>query len=176
MRKRIILAAAIAAIPLTTLAYTHGKPGLWEVTTQLNFTKGGPMAQIPPDKLAMMKQMGIQLPGSGQPFTTRMCVTPEQAAADSPPPPDRQHQCQIQNLKRDGHTFNADLVCNGDEMQGSGHMTVSYDGDEHYSGSMQFSGTSQHAGAVEMNNQVSGQWQGADCGTVKPFVMPKAGH
>jgi len=178
MRYRIVVASA-AVLPLTALAYTHGKPGLWEITSQTSFTKGGPQVaqpQIPPDKLAMMKQMGIQLPattpGGSHSFTTKVCVTPEEANTDSPPPPDRQRACQMQNLKRDGHTFTADMVCSG-EMQGSGHMSVTYDSDEHYSGKMEFSGTSEHLGEVATSNEFSGRWLGADCGTVKPFVRPK---
>ncbi|MDR3414879.1 MAG: DUF3617 domain-containing protein [Nevskia sp.] len=173
MRNRITIAAAAAAIaiPFAAGAYTHGKPGLWQITTQMKFTKGGPQAQIPPDKLAMMKQMGIQMPDMSAPISTKTCVTAEQAATDTPPTPGQRGNCQVQNLKRDGHTFSADTVCSG-EMQGTGHVTVTYDSDEHYSGKMDFSGTSAHTGDVQTSNEFSGQWLGTDCGSVKPSAMP----
>jgi hypothetical protein len=152
---------------LSAAAYAHGKPGLWTVTTQLDFTKGGP--QIPPEQLEKMKQMGIQLP-FGKPVSHDVCITPEQAAQDEPPKPEQRGSCTMQNLKRDGHSFSGDMVCHG-EMEGIGHMRLSYDSDEHYTGSMQFAGQGQREGAIEMNDQFSGQWKSADCGTVKPFAQ-----
>lgn len=163
----LALVAVAAAAPLSALAYTHGKPGLWTVTTDMKFTKGGP--QIPPEALAMMKQRGMKIPGQ-EPLTSDICITPEQAAQDEPPKPQQRGACDMQNLKRDGKTFTGDLVCHG-EMEGSGHMKVTYDSDEHYAGGMQFSGTSKQGGPMEWENNFSGQWKSTDCGAVKPYAQ-----
>ncbi|MBL6750993.1 MAG: DUF3617 domain-containing protein [Nevskia sp.] len=175
MHKTTIIAAlaAAAVLPLTASAYSHGKPGLWQATVQMKFAKGGPppMPAIPPEALAMMKQMGREPPPNmNGPITNKFCLTPAQAAADKPPTPPQRGNCQMQNLQHSGSTFSADMICTG-EMQGTGHMTVTYDSDDHYSGSMHFAGTSGHMGEVDMTNEFSGQWLGADCGSVQPMPM-----
>jgi hypothetical protein len=164
MRKLQVLAAltAAAAMPLSAATYTHGQPGLWQATAQLDFAKGGP-PPMPPDVVARMKQMGRNMPNMSGPMTSQFCLTPERAAEDKPPTPPQHGDCKMQNFKRDGHSFTADMVCSG-HMQGSGHMTVSYDSDQHYAGSMHFTGTGP-MGEVDMTNTFSGQWLGADCGS-----------
>ncbi|MDB5986014.1 MAG: hypothetical protein JWR16_1067 [Nevskia sp.] len=161
-----IAALALVAAPLTAAAWTHGKPGLWATTVEMSFSKGGP-PPIAPEQLEKMKQMGIKLP-FGEPVTTNICITPEQAAQDQPPkPPQRDNSCQTQNLQKSGNSFSGDLVCNG-AMNGSGHFQSTYLSDESYAGTMDFAGTSKH-GEVAMNNKFSGKWLSADCGSVKPF-------
>jgi hypothetical protein len=178
MHKRAILLvlAAAATLPLSASAYNHGKPGLWQTTVQMNFAKGGPppMPALSPQVLAMMKQMGREPPPDmTKPMTSKFCLTPEQANADKPPAPQQQGNCQMENLKRDGHTFTADMVCDG-AMKGTGHMSVSYDNEEHYTGSVHFTGTNPRTGDIDMTNEFSGQWLGADCGSVKPFTGRQA--
>jgi len=170
MRSRYLASIAVAAafaLPLTAQAWTHGKPGLWATTVDMSFSKGGP-PPIPPEQLEKMKQMGIKLP-FGEPVTTNICITPEQAAQDEPPKPEQQDKsCQVQNLKHSGNSFSGEMVCNG-AMQGSGHFESTYVGDESYNGKMDFAGTTKR-GEIAMSNKFSGKWLGADCGTVKPFT------
>ena len=164
-----IAAVALAALPLTAAAWSHGKPGLWASTVEVNFSKGGP-PPIPAEQLEKMKKMGIKLP-FGEPVTSNICITPEQAAQDQPPkPPQRDNSCQLQNLQKNGNSFSGDLVCNGD-MKGSGHFQSTYANDESYTGTMDFAGTSPH-GEIAMNDEFSGKWLSADCGAVKPMQTP----
>lgn len=163
-RGLLLIGAALTALPLTASAWSHGKPGLWEVTSNMKFGAGGP--QIPPDQLEKMKAMGIKIPGA-EPITNQICVTPEQAAMEKPQQPSGERNCEMQNFKKDGSSWSGDMVCKGG-MQGSGHFQATYSNDEAYNGSMQFKGTSRH-GPTEMNNEFSGKWLSADCGAVKPF-------
>ena len=162
----------IAAIVVATLfafpAWAGpGKAGLWDVTTQMNFGKGGP--QIPPAQLEKMNQMGIDLP-FGKPVVTKVCITPEMAAKDEPPKPMREKDgCEMKNYTRSGGAITADMVCNG-EMKGDGKLKVSYDSNASYSGTMDFTGSAPHSGPVEMHNAFSGKWISENCGSVKPLA------
>jgi hypothetical protein len=163
----VCCATALLALPLAASA-AHRKPGLWETTVQLNFVKGGP--QIPPAQLQQMKQMGIQLPFN-RPTTVKQCLTAEQAAKEEAPSYGRNKDCQMKNAHYSGSTFSGDLVCNSQDMKGTGTIKATFDSDTQYHGTMHFAGTSpQHGGGeVEMNNEFTGRWISADCGTVKPL-------
>jgi hypothetical protein len=157
-----LVLGAVALLPNAALA-AHGKAGLWEVTTHMSMP--GMSAQIPPEALARMKAMGIQMPGN-QTFTAQHCVTAEEAALDKPPPMHSSQDCTTSNVTHDAHSFNVDMVCKGDNMDGQGHATVTYDSDEHYSGSFSFTGTA-HGHPANMTNSFEGKWISADCGSVK---------
>ncbi|MGH6876045.1 MAG: DUF3617 domain-containing protein [Rhizomicrobium sp.] len=140
----------------------HGKPGLWEITTRMNMP--GMTAQIPPEALACMRAMGVQMPDSRS-FTTQHCMTPEEVAADKPPPMRNNKYCTMNNSRFGAHSFTADMTCSG-EMQGQGHVSVTYDGDEHYSGNYTFTGSAQ-GHPQNMTTSFEGKWISADCGSVK---------
>ena len=169
MNKLLVLGfTAAIVVPLTAAAEGHRKPGLWQITVQSSFTKGGP--QIPPDQLAKMQQLGIKMPGMGGPTTVQSCLTPEQAAKDSHPDSGR-GDCQLQNENWSGDTFSADLVCHGREGDMHGHEKFTGNGGTSYTGTAHMEGNNPHLGGdFAMDNQVSGQWQSADCGSVKPYA------
>lgn len=168
--KKTVLATLLTCclLPLVAYAGGHGKPGLWEVSTKMNFS-GASAPKIPPEQLAQMKQMGIKIPGlSGDPIVVKQCISKEQAERDEPPRTQNDKSgCEMQNAKRDGRTFTADMVCTGD-MKGKGTMKVTNESSESYTGSMTFKGTQVRGGDVEMTNEFSGKWLGADCGDIKP--------
>lgn len=167
LRMTMIRAGVVAgamgamALPIVALA-AHGKAGLWEVTTRMNMP--GMMAAIPPDQMARMRAMGIQMP-NGQTFTAQHCMTAADVAADKPPPMRNTRECTATNISQDAHTMNVTMTCSGD-MDGQGHLSVTYDSDEHYSGSYTFTGTA-HGHPASVSNSFEGRWLSADCGTVK---------
>jgi hypothetical protein len=171
MRKHWYLAVAAATLSVTLVAAAsgHRRPGLWQITMDAHFTKGGP--QIPPDQLAKMQQMGIKVPGmGGGPQTIQSCLTPEQAARDDSPNTGRS-DCQMQNASWSGNTFSADMVCHGLQGDMHGHITATANSDTSYTASGHLEGTNPHMGGdFAMDNQVSGTWSGADCGSVKPYT------
>jgi hypothetical protein len=164
----LIASAVLLSIPLA-LASGHRKPGLWQLTAQSHFTKGGP--QIPPDQLARMQQMGIKVPGmSGEPTTIQSCLTPEQAAKDDHPESGNGN-CQLQNTSWSGNSFSADVICHGQSGDMHGHFTAVTNGDTSYTGNSHMEGTNPHLGGdFAMDSQVSAVWQSADCGAVKPYT------
>jgi hypothetical protein len=169
-KNSLLRCAALTALVLPLAAFAgHRKPGLWQNTVQINFTKGGP--QIPAAQLEKMKQMGIDLPFN-RPMTTKHCLTAADAEKDDHPDFGKEKECQVKNAAFSGNTFSADLVCNSPDMQGTGNVKATFTSDTAYSGTMHFAGTSAHMGGqVEMNNQFSGQWLSSDCGDVKGVQM-----
>jgi len=187
MQKNIVRVAAVAALvlPLAAVAAPHQKPGLWQVSTQMQMSGAGmpQQPQIPPEQLAKMQAMGIQMPqmspggGMAMNHSSQICITPEQAARDEAPSTGND-QCQVTNTSFSGSTYSATVVCNSPQMQGTGTIKGTFSSDEAYTANMHFTGTMQHgphSGPVDMTTNVTGKWQGSDCGSVKPFTPPP-GH
>jgi hypothetical protein len=158
---RSVLVLGVAVVPIAALA-SHGKAGLWEITARMNVPNM--MASIPPDQMARMQAMGIPMP-NGQTFTSQHCMTADEVASDKPPPMHNTQDCTTTSMTHDAHTVNVDMVCKG-EMNGQGHVTVTYDSDEHYSGSFTFTGSA-HGHPSSMSNSFEGKWISADCGSAK---------
>jgi hypothetical protein len=143
----------------------HGKAGLWNVTTTV---KMADMPQMSPQVMAMLKQRGMKVPGSGGPIGTQVCMT--QADVDSDAPPDlsnHEMQCKTHIIKKTATSIVADMTCYG-RMKGTGHLQVSYSGAEHYTGSYRFKGTME-GHPQDMASSFRGDWVKADCGAVKPL-------
>ncbi|MGD0191310.1 MAG: DUF3617 domain-containing protein [Rhizomicrobium sp.] len=156
----VVCGAALLALSSTALA-DHGKAGLWNITSKMTMAN---MPQIPPDKLAKMQAMGIQMP-TGNSVTTQHCMTAAEVKMDRPPLTGHAKDCTLQNLSISGAAVKADMVCSTGDMQGNGHLSVSYDSDTHYAGQMTFVGTA-HGHPADMTNSFEGTWLSADCGSV----------
>ncbi|HEY1838494.1 MAG TPA: DUF3617 domain-containing protein [Rhizomicrobium sp.] len=164
------IAAGALALPFAAFA-SHGKVGLWDVTTTMNMGGGAAqmpdLSKLPPEQRAMveaqMKKSGLSM--NGNTISTQHCMTAAEVAQDKPPTMGHMKDCTVQNMKFAGGTMTADSVCSSPEMSGKGHISVSYNGATSYSGSMTFKGTAQ-GHPIDMNNTFSGHWVSADCGGV----------
>lgn len=162
MRARVwTLGLAVVALAAAPALANHGKAGLWDVTITMSMPN---MPKIPPDQLAKMRAMGVNVP-TGNTMTVQHCMSAAEVAADNPPQMQQSNDCSMENVKSSGGAFNADMVCKGPEMQGNGHFQVSYDSDSHYAGQMTFSGMS-HGHPATMTNSFDGKWVSASCGNV----------
>jgi hypothetical protein len=159
MRFAGLLVGGLAVVPVVALA-SHGKAGLWEVTSTMSMPG---LPQVSPQQAAQMQAMGVQMPAN-RTSTTQRCMTPTEVASESPPPP-RNKSCVFSNVKLAGGTFSGDETCSGD-FDGQGHFSVTYDSDSHYSGTSTLNGTA-HGHPVNVNNSFEGRWVSADCGSVK---------
>src|SRR4029077_19258890 len=92
------LIVGMVAMPLAAVA-SHGKVGLWEVTTQVNMA--GMMANVPPEALARMKAAGMNTSGI-QTHSSQQCMTAEEVAQDNPPTPHKNEGCSFANLTHVG--------------------------------------------------------------------------
>lgn len=157
-----ILLPALLVLPAAANA-AHRKPGLWEVTSSMRFTKGGP--QIPPEALAQMKQHGID-PAKifgGEPRTFKQCLTPEEAAKDENPQIGGK-DCTMQNAAWSGNTFHGEMMCHHGPNETHGTFTGTLDGDS-YTGNTHVEGSDpQLGGAFVMEGNFSGKWLGPTCG------------
>ena len=61
MRIRSFMLAAALVAPMSLQADVRQKAGLWENTIKVNL--GGGMPAIPPEAMAQMEQMGLELQG-----------------------------------------------------------------------------------------------------------------
>lgn len=164
--RTLIMAAAVAALPLSARADIKQKPGLWEGSVQMDL--GSVMANLPPETAEQMKAMGIELP-TAAPIRTQFCLTPEQAAQNVVPQvSDPQSGCKVTDSKRSGDTLTASVQCDG-AMKGNGGMEVKLQSPESYSGLMKFSGMSDQGLPLNMTNEFSGKWMSASCGSVQPM-------
>jgi hypothetical protein len=92
-------------------------------------------------------------------------MTQQEVMRDTPPSPRSEKECTMGQVTTTGHTFAADMTCTG-EMEGQGHVSVSYDSDEHYVGTWTFKGMA-HGHSTSMTNTFEGKWVSADCGATK---------
>ena len=156
------IAAALLLVAVPALA-GHGKAGLWNVTTKMDMPGMGQMpdmSQLPPEVQAKIKAMHMSTSGGGMKVQT--CLT--QADVDQDKPPMQNKACKLVSSKVVGRTYSGDVACSG-QFNGTGHMQVTYDSDEHYSGSMDMKGT--HDGQpMNMHSSFEGQWVSASCGNV----------
>lgn len=172
MRKTALSALLLGLLcPLAASAAGPMKQGLWEMTVKSDQMKA--MPKLSPEQMEMMRQRGIQIPQMNDGgMVTKVCVSKEMAERDTPPAMSHgMSDCQPKNAQKSGNTFTSDIVCNGPNMQGTGTTKVTYTGDSFTSVS-DFKGTA-HGTPMNTHSETSGKYLGADCGSVKPFAMPK---
>src|ERR1700744_690509 len=83
------IAAGVLALPIAAFA-SHGKVGLWEVTTTMNMGGAGmqmpDLSKLPPDQRAMveaqLKKSGVSM--NGNTVTAQHCMTASEVATDKP--------------------------------------------------------------------------------------------
>jgi hypothetical protein len=154
-----ILAGAMAATVSGQALAGQGKVGLWTIAVTTNM---GGMPQISAADQKRMAQMGVHM--NGNTVMVQHCMTAAEVAAMAPPQMHENNGCSMSSMTMTGSTYSATMTCTG-QMQGSGHMSVTYDSAEHYSGKMVFSGMAQGQ-PVSMNQTFDGKWVSASCGTV----------
>ncbi len=153
------LIVLLATMPVSALA-GHVRAGASGILTCLHLHM--PMtAMMTPEQTARMQAMGVQIP-TDRTTTHRYCVSAADAAIDKPPPV---HNCTTSNVVYTARTFAADITCT-EEMQGQGHVSVTFDGDQHYSGGYMFN-ASVHGRPMDVSNSFEATWISADCGTEK---------
>ncbi len=157
----VAMVVGIALVGATGVAMaSHGKVGEWSVTVTMGGGEKFPdMTKMPADVQARMKAMGMT--SNGDSMNIDHCMTPEEVANDTLMTQDK--TCKLSNQKVTGHTMSADMTCSG-QINGSGHFSVTYDSDTHYTGEMIVDGTS-NGQAVHHDQKFDGRWISAVCKT-----------
>lgn len=177
--RRILAVMAIISLPA---AAQNMKPGLWEVNTKMG---GGEMdkamaamqeqlASMPAEQRKMMEDMmakqGMNLSGAGGGISMKMCVTREMAARNQLPV-QTDGQCTTTQSPVAGNRMKYSFACKNPPSSGEGE--VSFNGDSGYSMKMRATSTVQGK-PQQIDMAATGKWLGADCGNIKPLVMPAA--
>jgi len=134
----------------------HARPGLWNSITVIALEgQSNGSVQAPP------MAMGAKPPA---PVPVKVCISPEMAAADTPP---KRPGCTYQNVRWNGRTGSGTFTCKG-LMTGSGNFDVTYTNDKHYEGTSLFTSQPVQGKSMKAKTTFSGDWLSADCGAVKP--------
>lgn len=181
-----ILACAPLLLSASLTAHAQSmKPGLWEITNQMQGAPGSKadaamaqmqkqMASMTPEQRKMVEDMmakkGMQMgaaPGGG--MAVKICLTPEMAARNEVAPA-QQGNCTHTPSPRSGNTQKFAFTCTQPPSRGEGQVT--YTSPEAYA--MKMTTTTTVKGKEEtMDMQAQGKWLGSDCGSVKPLAAPK---
>ena len=157
------------------------KPGLWEVSSKMQGGMGSQMAamqeqleKMPPQQRKMMQDMmakqGTSMGAAGPGSVTRqVCLTREMIERNEMP--GTQGDCTSTTSPRVGNSMKSSFTCANQGTSGEGQFTVI--SPEAYTMKMSINAVVQgKSGKTDIDG--SGKWLATDCGTVKPFVFPKA--
>jgi hypothetical protein len=181
MRVPFVLAAAVLAAACLPAGAQSLKPGLWEINNKM---KGSAemdqaMAQMQQQLAsmsseqrqqmeAMMSQRGVRMaPSAGGGMTIQTCMTKEMADRNDVP---MQDGCTMTRQQRSGNTMKMAFNCTKPPSSGEGEFT--FMGSEAYRSHMVLK-TVAKGKAETMEMDAAGKWLGADCGSVKPPMVPK---
>jgi hypothetical protein len=153
----IAMGCCLFAVALAAWAQGGRKPGLWEITTTMNY----------------QSQAGATgRPATVGPYTTPACLT--QALIDKYGAPLPQvGQCKITSVNKQANSVKAILACTG-RMNGTATMESTWTATT-ATGSVHFVMSpppGSAAKAVEWTSTSTSVFKSADCGSVKPFPMP----
>jgi hypothetical protein len=158
MKSRMhLFAIGLALFAGNSMAADGLKAGQWDMTITMKMKN---MPQMSAEELAAMKQMGMKMPGMGEPVHTMHCVTPEQAASNQPVSPIADPSCTVSNLKKSGSTTSGNLTCKG-HMNGTGKFETTMKNDSFIS-KMSLKGES-GGQPVDQEMETSGKWLKAKC-------------
>ena len=174
-RVSLTLACCLMALTAFAQAQSKQKPGLWEVTSSMSMGSAGTPAapQLPP---GVQLPPGMQMPGGPMaPRTTQVCVT--QAMIDKyggPYSNPQRGDCQASNISLKDSGMTATITCTGQVTATGTVETAFVDANTtqtkvHMTGTMQMGPNSR---PIDMTIQSKSVYKGADCGSVKPMVMP----
>jgi hypothetical protein len=177
-----LAAAVLAACSLGASAQQSMKPGLWEISNKMG---GSPemdqamakmqaqLASMPPEQRKMMQDMmakqGVSMGAGGAGgMTAKVCMTKEMV--DRKEFPQQHGDCKQTASPMTGNTMKFSYVCTQPPSSGEGQVT--FVSPEAYTMHMDI--TSSARGKPEkMTMDANGKFLSADCGAIKPIVIPK---
>ena len=179
----VLTTAVFIAVPCSA---QNMKPGLWEINNKMQSSNGQleqamammheHMAKMTPEQRKSMEDMmsknGLQMPsvGAGGSMSVKMGMTRDMAAANKMPIQDAGN-CTHKRSAVVGNTMKVSFTCSKPDASGDGQVT--FNSDTNYA--MKMKVTTSASGKPEtMTMDATGRWLGANCGDVKPPVLPKA--
>ena len=197
MRKTALcLTFACCLAGVAAHAQSNRKPGLWEVSSTMSMAGMPQMPQMPqgaqmPPNVQLPPGVtlppGVQMPQAGAmpggaptgpfggPHTTEVCVT--QAMIDkyggpySNPP---RGDCKVTDISIKDTGMTASIACTG-QMTATGTVATTFIDSNSSSTKVHMTGTMQRgpdSRPLDVTIQSRATYKGADCGSVKPAVLP----
>jgi hypothetical protein len=183
MKLQHILITTLLACSASAYSADNIKPGLWEMTNQMQGSAGGEaanamaamqkqMASMPAEQRKMMQDMlekqGMQIGSTaGGGMAVKLCMTQEMI--DRNEVALQEGNCTHTNSARTGNSMKFSFVCTKPPSSGEGE--VNFTSPEAYTSRVVVKSTVR--GKPEtMDMRTSGRWLGKDCGSVKPLAMP----
>jgi hypothetical protein len=167
-KTRVLIAMGCCLCALATPSSAQGlkQPGLYEISATMTWQKS-------PMPAGITLPAGMKSPFGPTTTTTQVCYT--QAWIDKYGPTSSSNRdCQVTNVVTRLNSSTADLVCTG-KMSGTGTVESSWTDSSHIRSKQHFAGT-MAAGAntlpIEWTMDITSNYKGADCGSVKPLPLP----
>ena len=162
-----ITVTCLFALTVFVWAQATRKPGLWEMTTTMNWQKSPlpPGVTLPP---------GMASPFSAMTHTSQVCLTQAMIDKYGAPMAQTKGDCQINNVVLKPNGMTANMVCNG-QITGTGTIESTFTGPDQAKGKVHFIGSLRmgpNTKPVEWTVQSSSVFKSADCGDVKPASVP----
>lgn len=181
MKLPYVLITTLLACSASAYSADTIKPGLWEMTSQM---QGGgeaanamanmqkEMAAMPPEQRKMVQDMmakqGMQMGSTaGGAMAVKLCMTQEMIDRNEVAPQDG--DCTHTNSTRSGKTMKFSFVCTKPPSSGEGEVT--FTSPEAYTSRVVVK-TMRRGKPETMDMRNSGRWLGKDCGNIKPMVLP----
>lgn len=180
---RLLAVATIAVLGASGAHAQKIRPGLWENSVSMKSAGGeieGAMAQMR-DQLArmtpeqraqvesMMARQGMGM-ATGKPTTVRTCISPEMASRDEFHPGDG--RCKSTGHSRSGNTVRFKFSCEQERGKADGEGEFTLVSETETKGKM-WVNSMREGKSFRMDMESSSRWLGANCGDIKPPVMPK---
>jgi hypothetical protein len=174
--------SAVLALTCLTAGAQTLKPGLWEISSQMQSSSGqmekgmaqmqAQMAAMSPEQRKMMQEMmakhGVGMgSGMGGPggMNVKVCMTKDMTERNQMPAQGR-GDCKQTLSPRVGNTMSMSFTCTNPPSSGEGQVT--FISPEAYSTKMTVK-TMMQGKPEQMKMDSSGKWLSADCGSIKPL-------
>lgn len=182
MKLHTYLGALLVSIAATGLSAQTLKPGLWEVTSQIQGSSGEvaralteaqkQLANLPPDQARIMRDMmakqGVQMASTPGGTAIKTCMTQDMVERNAMAT--QQGDCTHTSSPRVGNRMPFSFVCTQPPSRGEGQVT--FTSPEAYT--VQMAATTVVNGKPEkIDVQASGRWLGTNCGAIQPLAAPR---
>ena len=161
----------LACCMFSTLLFAsaqNGKAGLWDVSSKITYQH--------PGRVGMFSDTQSATQPSDPAPPLPVCYSQQVIDKFGIILPPSLRDCALSNVVRKPNSMSADLVCTG-RMGGKGSIEASWSDDEHVQGKIHFVATANQGPNHSMmslawTEDSTGVFKSADCGDVRPRVIP----
>jgi hypothetical protein len=160
----IVLAAAAGTAFAAAAVPFAGKPGLWQVTSQMSG------ATLPPSARAHLtpQQQTQMLAAMSQANVAKECLTAADFAKAMTSGREGSSDCARTVVSQSPTAMSLHVECKGAHVSSVGTFNVAFISPTAFRGTVSMQLTMQGRQPQNITTTISGTWLGADCGHIKP--------